>query len=345
MTQPKLYGLREKPKKTSEGEEWESSHNRYNRKQVKDGNGNKSNKSNKPNNSNFFVASHGGARGHDNPGRETSAAVKKAKSAGENKDICRSCKKSFNVRELPMHEAMCLKLGPTESFFKLIRPEENQNVNNEEKNHNKLALPDSQPVTNSIASPCKSFAEVVIGEDACREMSAQPSAAELVSEEIYETGSTDKAVVDFEIAQQVKPQDNSNSTSKQTKQKSSKQARKPQNLTRKTGKVTVPTELVKTVDIPAAAAAAADQSNDEYLPAQVYEEITKWRRNLFKLPKGNAGKRFVTNMTKLIVGWIGTNDDNKLKMLMSMPNLLLQRTSKKSKARENKENLSRRLEL
>ena len=50
-------------------------------------------------------------------------------------------------------------------------------------------------------------------------------------------------------------------------------------------------------------------------------------------------------MTKLITGWIGTNDDDQLKLLMSMPNLLLQRTSKNCKARENKDHLNRRLEL
>ena len=50
-------------------------------------------------------------------------------------------------------------------------------------------------------------------------------------------------------------------------------------------------------------------------------------------------------MTKLIKEWSTTNDDDKLKLLMSMPNLLLQRTTKKSKARENKDHLIRRLEL
>ena len=79
--------------------------------------------------------------------------------------------------------------------------------------------------------------------------------------------------------------------------------------------------------------------------SQAYEEITKWRRSLFKLPKGNTGKQYVCIMTKLIGEWTSTNDVEKLKLLMSMPNLLLQRTSKKGKARENKDNLSRRLEL
>ena len=76
-----------------------------------------------------------------------------------------------------------------------------------------------------------------------------------------------------------------------------------------------------------------------------YEEIVKWRRNLFNLPKGNNGKKFVEEMTSLINNWCMKNDEKSLKLLMIMPSLLLQRTSKKGKARDNKENLRRRLEL
>ena len=83
----------------------------------------------------------------------------------------------------------------------------------------------------------------------------------------------------------------------------------------------------------------------ESVPSQIYEEITQWRRNIFKLPKGNNGKQYVRIMTKLIGDWISTNEEDKLKLLMCMPNLLLQRTSRKGKARENKDTLSRRLTL
>ena len=73
--------------------------------------------------------------------------------------------------------------------------------------------------------------------------------------------------------------------------------------------------------------------------------MTQWRRNLFKLPKGNLGKKFVDEKTKLLNRWTTTNEEEALTQLMIMPNLLLQRTSKKTKARENKNHLQRRLEL
>ena len=78
-----------------------------------------------------------------------------------------------------------------------------------------------------------------------------------------------------------------------------------------------------------------------------YEEIIRWRKNLFDLPKGNAGKKFVAEMNKLVLSW--TNKSAKrsyaLKALMIMPTLLLQRTSKKTKSSENKDTLKRRLQL
>ena len=77
----------------------------------------------------------------------------------------------------------------------------------------------------------------------------------------------------------------------------------------------------------------------------VYREITQWRRNLFNLPKGNLGKKFVDEKTKLLNQWITSNEEQSLMLLMMMPNLLLQRTSQKTKARENKNHLERRLKL
>ena len=76
-----------------------------------------------------------------------------------------------------------------------------------------------------------------------------------------------------------------------------------------------------------------------------YEEIVKWRRNLFDLPKGNIGKRYVEEMTKLLNNWCSNNDNCELQRLMIMPSLLLQRTAKSCKGRVNKEHLQRRFEL
>ena len=80
---------------------------------------------------------------------------------------------------------------------------------------------------------------------------------------------------------------------------------------------------------------------------KAYEEIVRWRKNIFDLPKGHAGKQFVAEMSTLVRSW--TNKTAKrcyaLKALMIMPTLLLQRTSKKTKSSENKETLKRRLQL
>ena len=80
---------------------------------------------------------------------------------------------------------------------------------------------------------------------------------------------------------------------------------------------------------------------------KAYEEIVRWRKNIFDLPKGHAGKKFVAKMNKLVLSW--TNKSAKrsyaLKALMIMPAILLQRTSKKTKSSDNKKTLERRLQL
>ena len=78
-----------------------------------------------------------------------------------------------------------------------------------------------------------------------------------------------------------------------------------------------------------------------------YEEVVRWRKNMFDLPKGHTGKLFVATMNKLVVSWTNKSAirDYALKALMIMPALLLQRTSVKTKSSVNKETLERRLKL
>ena len=96
-------------------------------------------------------------------------------------------------------------------------------------------------------------------------------------------------------------------------------------------------------------AAPQDELMNIYVPTPkdrinaAYEVIVKWRRNLFDLPKGNSGKEFITVLTKLINTWCNTKDDKFLTMIMILPSLLLQRASRKTKGRENKQQLERRL--
>ena len=79
----------------------------------------------------------------------------------------------------------------------------------------------------------------------------------------------------------------------------------------------------------------------------VYKAMLKWKKNTFTLPKGKSGKDFISEMTKPIEEW-NSNSPYKgfvLKLLMIMPNLLLQQTRFKAKVKTNKEALDRRMNL
>ena len=74
-----------------------------------------------------------------------------------------------------------------------------------------------------------------------------------------------------------------------------------------------------------------------------YEQIVYWKRNLFLVPTGNAGKTFIKETTKLINHFV---DDSAMKCiamkaLMVMPALLLQKPSKSSKAKDHSNALQR----
>ena len=75
--------------------------------------------------------------------------------------------------------------------------------------------------------------------------------------------------------------------------------------------------------------------------------IIHGRKNLFLLPSGNAGKTFIKEQTKLAVAFATNSPMSEiaLKALMVIPGLLLQKPSKKSKARDHNAALERRLKL
>ena len=76
-----------------------------------------------------------------------------------------------------------------------------------------------------------------------------------------------------------------------------------------------------------------------------YNEIVYWKKVLFLLPTGAAGKGFIEEMIRLVNGltYKPNLETIALKALMIMPGLLLQRTSLNSKSKENSETLKRRL--
>ena len=79
----------------------------------------------------------------------------------------------------------------------------------------------------------------------------------------------------------------------------------------------------------------------------IYEEIIRWRKNLFLLPSGQYGKKMIT----LLSEWIGLyNNDTcfqgiALKVFMVIPALMMQKPSAKSKTRDHVKLLSQRLDL
>ena len=79
---------------------------------------------------------------------------------------------------------------------------------------------------------------------------------------------------------------------------------------------------------------------------ETYDEVIKWRRNLFKVPTGKAGQEFVTELTNCLKHFsAGTSlQPIALKMAMITFPLLLQKPSRKSKAKDHTNYLTKRLE-
>ena len=79
----------------------------------------------------------------------------------------------------------------------------------------------------------------------------------------------------------------------------------------------------------------------------VYEKIVYWKKNLFLLPSGRTGKQFIEETTKLINEWLHDSPlkDIAFKAIMTMPSLLIQKPSKKSKSRDHLKALERRMDL
>ena len=80
----------------------------------------------------------------------------------------------------------------------------------------------------------------------------------------------------------------------------------------------------------------------------IYEEVVFWKRNIFKLPSGAAGKRYIKETTRLINIWNENSVplvDSALKFLMIMPSILLQKPNQKSTAKIHSAYLQKRLEL
>ena len=78
-----------------------------------------------------------------------------------------------------------------------------------------------------------------------------------------------------------------------------------------------------------------------------YNDIIHWKRNLFLLPSGAAGKSFIQEITRLLQAFANGSqlESIALKASFVMQILLLQKPSKNSKSKDHISHLKRRLEL
>jgi hypothetical protein len=76
-----------------------------------------------------------------------------------------------------------------------------------------------------------------------------------------------------------------------------------------------------------------------------YEVIVHWRRNLFKIPSGKAGKAFIRELTRMFRAYADGSalESVAMKAAMVMPALLLQKPHPRSKAKDHTLHLERRL--
>ena len=78
-----------------------------------------------------------------------------------------------------------------------------------------------------------------------------------------------------------------------------------------------------------------------------YETVVFWRKNLFLIPSGKAGWKFIGEVLRLMSEWLQDSPlkDIAFKAIMVMSSLLLQKPSQKSKSKDHLRALERRLEL
>ena len=76
-----------------------------------------------------------------------------------------------------------------------------------------------------------------------------------------------------------------------------------------------------------------------------YKKIVFWKKNLFLLPPGKAGRRFLKEVSRLMNDWLQDSPLKDIAFKAIMPKLLLQKPSQKSKSKDHLRALQRRMEL
>ena len=82
---------------------------------------------------------------------------------------------------------------------------------------------------------------------------------------------------------------------------------------------------------------SAEETSVIPLLDKIYKEVVCWKRNLFRVPFGSAGKRFVSEMARLFFDYANCSSTEiiSLKAALVLPSLLLQHPHPKSKDKEN----------
>ena len=78
---------------------------------------------------------------------------------------------------------------------------------------------------------------------------------------------------------------------------------------------------------------------------EAYAEVVHWRRNIFSVPSGAEGKEFVREQARLFNACAESSalEPIAVRAVMTMPALLLQKPHRRSKARDHRDCLRRRL--
>ena len=90
-------------------------------------------------------------------------------------------------------------------------------------------------------------------------------------------------------------------------------------------------------------------SSEQYINSVkvAYSEVVHWRRNIFSVPSGKAGRAFVREMARLFRSYAegsSSLESIAITAAMILPPLLLQKPTLKSKAREHASCLERRFQ-
>ena len=81
--------------------------------------------------------------------------------------------------------------------------------------------------------------------------------------------------------------------------------------------------------------------------SEIYNDMVRWKKNLFQLPSGKAGKELI----KLLTTWLRNYNEETtyqsiaLKVVMILPNLLLQKPSATSKSKDHVKSLELRIQM